>query len=371
MLLHRLEEPGHLRGCGSSSGQMIDFASDALVKSASDVVGLAAIAADGMVKHKGGRLTDWLPAVGQNCFECTLLTGMEGELAALAEGRRGAIVLPGVRGVPLGLTEPITVVISWNEEQSDYLVVAMLDFAARQVETLLGGERRARRLIEEQLEAANAEARFAFLARERLRLARDLHDTLVHSMVALLTQIRLTRHFLSVDPARVANELATAEATAIDGLGRAREAIGRLRGRSEGEQPSRLEELANAFADRTGTHVSIEVEAADRNWLNRHATTIERIASEALANVEQHAKAQRVFIRAFHVAISETWFLIVEISDDGCGFDPSVEKSGHYGLTGMIEFAELAGGSCRIESARDAGTMIRISLPIERPAPPA
>jgi nitrate/nitrite-specific signal transduction histidine kinase len=81
--------------------------------------------------------------------------------------------------------------------------------------------------------------------------------------------------------------------------------------------------------------------------------------------VEQNAKAQRVFIRAFHIAISETWFLIVEISDDGCGFDPSVEKSGHYGLTGMIEFA-VAGGSCRIESARDAGTMIRISLPIER-----
>jgi signal transduction histidine kinase len=201
---------------------MIDFASDALVKSASDVVGLAAIAADGRVKHKGGRLTDWLPAVGQNCFESALLTGMEGELAALAEGRRGAIVLPGVRGVPLGLTEPITVVISWNEEQSDYLVVAMLDFAARQVETLLGGERRARRLIEEQLEAANAEARFAFLARERLRLARDLHDTLVHSIVALLTQIRLTRHFLSADPARVAGELATAEATAIEGLARAR-----------------------------------------------------------------------------------------------------------------------------------------------------
>src|SRR5262249_55405946 len=57
-------------------------------------------------------------------------------------------------------------------------------------------------------------------------------------------------------------------------------------------------------------------------WLNRHATTVERITSEALANVEQHAKAQRVFIRAFHVAISETSFLIVEISDDGCGFDP-------------------------------------------------
>jgi signal transduction histidine kinase len=349
---------------------MVDFTSDVLVKSASDVVGLASIAADGRVKHKGGRLTDWLPPVGQNWYECTLLVGMESELATLAEGRRGAIVLPGVRGVPLGLTEPITVVITWNEEQSDYLVVAMLDFTARQVETLLGGERRARRLIEEQLEAANAEARFAFLARERLQLARDLHDTLVHSIVALLTQIRLTRHFLSADPARVGSELATAEATAIDGLARAREAIGRLRGRPEGEQPSRLEELANAFADHTGTHVAVEVDTADRNWLNRHATTIERIASEALSNVERHAKAQRVFIRAFHVTISETWFLIVEICDDGCGFDPSIEKSGHYGLTGMIEFAELAGGSCRIESARGAGTMIRISLPIDRPATP-
>ncbi len=342
-----------------------------MVRNANDVVGLASIAADGNVKDKGGRLTDWLPAIGRNCCECMLLNGMEAELAALAEGRRGAIVLPGVRGVPLGLTEPITVVISWNEEQSDYLVVAMLDFTARQVETLLGGERRARRLIEQQLEAANAEARFALLARERLRLARDLHDTLVHSIVALLTQIRLTRHFLSTDPARVASELAIAEATAIDGLARAREAIGELRGRAEGERPSRLEQLANDFADRTGTPVSIEVDSADHNCLDRHAATIERIAREALFNVERHAKAQRVFVRAFHVMISEMWFLIVEICDDGCGFDPEVKKAGHYGLTGMIEFAELAGGSCRIESADGAGTMVRISLPIDRPVPPS
>ena len=64
---------------------------------------------------------------------------------------------------------------------------------------------------------------------ERLRLARDLHDTLVHSIVALLTQIRLIRHYLSTDPARLADSLATAEDAAASGLARAREAIERLR----------------------------------------------------------------------------------------------------------------------------------------------
>ena len=121
------------------------------------------------------------------------------------------IALAGVRGASPDITQPMTAVVRWNGAQSHYFVIAMPDFAGRQVETLLGSERRARRLMEQQLEAASAEVRFASLARTRLRLARDLHDTLVHSIVALLTQIRLIRHYLTAAPARVADSLATAE----------------------------------------------------------------------------------------------------------------------------------------------------------------
>ncbi|WP_454853858.1 hypothetical protein [Rhizobium binxianense] len=55
--------------------------------------------------------------------------------------------------------------------------------------------------------------------------------------------------------------------------------------------------------------------------------------------------------------------------DDGRGFDPAVPKPGHFGLIGMVEFAELVGGDCVVESARGQGTLVRISLPSA--APPA
>lgn len=101
-----------------------------------------------------------------------LFAGMEAELAALAEGQRDVIALSGVRGASPGLDHPVTAVVSWNREQSHYVVIAMPDFAARQVEILIGSERRARRLMEQQLEAASSEVRFASFARTRLRLAR-------------------------------------------------------------------------------------------------------------------------------------------------------------------------------------------------------
>src|SRR5882757_3798991 len=206
---------------------MIDLSADLLPAAEADVIGLAVIGADRAMLRKIGRLVEFLPAIGVDCCECMLLVGMETELAALAEGRRDMIALAGVRGASVGMDQPVTAVVLWNGEQSHYFVIAMPDFAARQVETLLGSERRARRLMEQQLEAASAEVRFASLARTRLRLARDLHDTLVHSIVALLTQIRLIRHYLSTDPARVADGLAIAEEAAINGLARARDAIAR------------------------------------------------------------------------------------------------------------------------------------------------
>lgn len=189
---------------------MIDLSAELFPAAEAGVIGLAIIRADHVVQERIGRLVEWLPAIGDDCCQCMMLVGMEAELAALSEGRRDMIALASVRGASSGMDVPVTATILWNGAQSHYLVIAMPDFAARQVEVLLGSERRARRLVEQQLEAASAEVRFASLARARLRLARDLHDTLVHSIVSLLTQIRLIRHFLSTDPARVADEIGRA-----------------------------------------------------------------------------------------------------------------------------------------------------------------
>ncbi|WP_348627795.1 ATP-binding protein, partial [Mesorhizobium sp. M2C.T.Ca.TU.002.02.1.1] len=69
----------------------------------------------------------------------------------------------------------------------------------------------------------------------------------------------------------------------------------------------------------------------------------------------------------FDAAVEETEAgrnLVVDIRDDGSGFDGTIPKQGHFGLIGMTEFAELAGGRCAVESAPGAGTLVRISLPL-------
>jgi len=346
---------------------MIDLSADLLPAAEADVIGLAVIGADRKMVRKIGRLVEWLPAVGVDCCECMLLVGMESELAALAAGERDTIALAGVRGTSPGMAQPVTAVVLWNGEQSHYFVIAMPDFAARQVETLLGSERRARRLMEQQLEAASAEVRFASLARTRLRLARDLHDTLVHSIVALLTQIRLIRHYLSTDPARVADGLATAEDAAASGLSRAREAIARLRMPDDLELDLDVEGLLADFADRSGITVSTDIDDRARGGLRDCALTVQRILSEALRNIQAHAKARNVRFRAFEEPAAVGRKLIVEIRDDGRGFDPAVPKPGHFGVIGMAEFAELVGGDCSVESAPGQGTLVRISLPVGVP----
>lgn len=348
---------------------MIDLGAELLSAAEADVLGLAVIRSDRTIERKVGRLVEWLPAIGADCCQCMLLVGMEAELAALAEGLRGVIALSGVRGASPGLDHPVTAVILWNGEGRHYVVVATPDFAARQVEDLLGSERRARRLVEQQLEAASAEVRFASLARTRLRLARDLHDTLVHSIMALLTQIRLIRHFLPTDPARASDGLATAEEAAIEGLARARDTIARLRMPDEPEPTPDVEGMLSDFAEQTGAEVSVEIDDGAREGLRNYGTTVQRILGEALRNIEAHAKARQIRFRAAEEDVAAGRRLVVEIHDDGRGFDPTVPKPGHFGLIGMAEFAELVGGDCAVESARGQGTLVRISLPAA--APPA
>lgn len=342
---------------------MIDLATELLTAAEADVIGLAIVNADRTIQQKVGRLVDWLPAKGADCCQCMLLVGMESELAALAEGQRDIIALSGVRGTSPGLDHPVTVAIMWSRDQSHYVVITIPDFAARQVGILFESERRARRVMEQQLEAASSEVRFASLARTRLRLARDLHDTLVHSIMALLTQIRLTQHFQSTDPARVSEGLATAEEAAINGLARARDAIARLRTPDELEPAPDVEGMLLDFAEQTGTEISVHIDDGARDGLRNYGMTVQRILSEALRNIETHAKARCVQFRAIETEADAGKRFVVEICDDGCGFDPAVAKPGHFGLIGMVEFAELAGGECIVKSAHGEGTLVHVSLP--------
>ncbi len=207
------------------------------------------------------------------------------------------------------------------------------------------------------------ESRYAAMARERLKIARDLHDTLAHSMMAMLSEVRLLRKLQVHDPASLQNELARAEEVAHDGLNEARTAITQMRlnaVRDTGLGPA-LAKTFERFIDRTGLIGEFAADDEAARFGDERAETLFRMAEEALRNIERHAMASRVTVT---LAMRNDTHLSLEIVDDGVGFDTGLSRPGHYGLLGLREQAQLIDADLQIRSAPNEGAALSVRLRI-------
>jgi signal transduction histidine kinase len=218
----------------------------------------------------------------------------------------------------------------------------------------------ARRLRAER-DKAQEEARAAAVGAERLRIAHDLHDTLVRSIVMLIAEARLVARTTTDEAAKSALDDLEAEARA--GLREAREAITRMReARREDDD---LGTIVETFARRShgGGRVDIRAELSPGvGDLPRETEELmARVLREALRNIELHAGARRV-----EVELSRQGETVrLGIRDDGVGFDPLAPTPGHYGVAGMRERARLAGATLDIASAPGEGTQVTLMAPIK------
>jgi signal transduction histidine kinase len=208
------------------------------------------------------------------------------------------------------------------------------------------------------------ENRHAAVLRERLRIARDLHDTLAHSMAAMLTQIRLIRKLATVAPERLAEELERAEEAALDGLREARSAVTRMRYQAVRDDGlgAALGRLTKQLRLRKSIQIDLNVDSRAFVLADERAETVFRIVEEAVHNIERHAGVERGLIVAKVKPDSANGCLEVIVRDEGKGFDPGVGVIGHYGITGMREQVEMMGGTLLIESALQRGTQLTINL---------
>lgn len=208
------------------------------------------------------------------------------------------------------------------------------------------------------------ENRHAAVLRERLRIARDLHDTLAHSMAAMLTQIRLMRKLATVAPERLAEELERAEEAALDALREARSAVTRMRYQAVRDDGlgAALGRLTKQLRLRKGIQIDLNVDSRAFVLADERAETVLRIVEEAVDNIERHAGVERGFIAARVKPNTAHGCLEVIVRDEGKGFDPGVAALGHYGITGMREQVEMIGGTLLIESALQRGTQLTINL---------
>ncbi len=199
------------------------------------------------------------------------------------------------------------------------------------------------------------------VSRERNRLARELHDTLAHTLTGLSVTLETVKAYWDVDADQARALLDKSLATTRNGLEETRRALKSLRA-------SPLEDLGlglalRQLAESAAARVNLELELALPDPMPSLAPDVEqclyRIAQEAVENIVHHANARKASLKleldGKHVRLT--------VQDDGLGFDPRDKVStGHFGLVGMKERAELSGGKLTIDSQKGKGTKIALEI---------
>lgn len=200
------------------------------------------------------------------------------------------------------------------------------------------------------------------VSRERNRLARELHDTLAHSLSGTAVTLQAINTLFKHHPDAAAEELLVAQTQIREGLGEARRAIRELRA-------SPLEDLglAEAVRQRAQTfaaHANLPIQCVvDELPLLPEdvAQAVYRIAEEALVNAENHAQASLVTL---NLHFADGW-LTLRVQDDGVGFVvDEVWGNGRFGLMGMHERAELIKADFKVQSVLGQGTTLTLRIKV-------
>ncbi|MDE3089856.1 MAG: HAMP domain-containing protein [Chloroflexota bacterium] len=197
---------------------------------------------------------------------------------------------------------------------------------------------------------------------ERLRLARELHDDTIQSLIALQQRIEMLQKALERDPVLATARIAELKNLVTGALGSVRRFVRDLR-------PTYLEELGLIPALEMLTreaNASFQVVGEERRLDAERELALYRIVQEALRNTAKHARAKNVSVRMTFDEHEVT----VTIDDDGVGFvapdAPSAyARSGHFGLMGMQERAQLFGGNVYVKSEQGTGTRVVAYVPIK------
>jgi signal transduction histidine kinase len=220
-------------------------------------------------------------------------------------------------------------------------------------------------------ETVNAHAEAAAVTAERLRIARELHDMVAHSMGVIAIQAGVGRRVIDTQPAEAHNALAAIEATSREALAGLRSTLGAPRpaGPGPGPAPAPLDPapglggLARLAATAMGAGVRVEVRwRGDRRPLPADVDlSAFRIIQEAVTNVIRHAGTARCQV----IIDQNDGEMAIEVTDDGRG---GAGDGTGYGIAGMRERADLVGGQLSAGPRPEGGFRVTARLPLPVPA---
>jgi signal transduction histidine kinase len=276
----------------------------------------------------------------------TILFGLPATVALVG----GFIAAPG------SLTPP--------EVASNFLVVAFTLLIgdllrARKDQTALLAERN------RELERLRNTERRTAIVDERMRIAREVHDVVGHSLVAITLQARAGLRRLSRNPDGAGEALREIEGLAARALDETRTAVATIRSDTDGSPPPRpqptVADLPVLVQSMRAPDLDIDLtlDPETNDVPPRLQSAAYRIVQESLSNVAKHARPAHTAVRVGHEGAT----FLIEITDDGASADGTEEGSG---LRGMRERAEQCGGDLEAGPNPGGGWRVRARFPLER-----
>ena len=331
-------------------------------------IGILHMSLDGTVRRANGRICEMLgytreAIVGTHFHDLTgqpAAHGMLGDFAEPGAGnwtRRKETVFLRRNAGPFDGEFTLTLVPG-EAHRPPYLICMVQDISDRKIAQAMAEEagRRASAFAGKLNDAVE---------QERTRISREIHDELGQSLTSLKMDLGWLRRRLAEQlphgPAQIEERVRYMGRSLDETLNTVRRLATELR-------PALLDNLGLAAAlhaqirHLAARHdISVEQHLESDLLLSREqATGLYRIAQEALTNVARHAQATQVAARLE----LEGDNVLMEIRDNGVGFDADKPSAYSLGLIGIAERARLLGGTAHIDSAPGRGTAIRVRLPL-------
>ena len=200
---------------------------------------------------------------------------------------------------------------------------------------------------------------------ERRRLARELHDDTIQSLIALKQRVQLAQLATkNGSSAESLTEVVTLTEQTIENVRRQTRALRPIYLEDLGLVTA-LEMLARETNQAAGIPVDFQHVGTEKRLTSNVELALYRIAQEALNNVARHAQASHAYVN-ISFTLQE---ITLQVSDNGKGFDipnspAEFAPSGHFGLLGLYERAELIGARLEIHSSPNLGSQVSVHLPV-------
>lgn len=265
--------------------------------------------------------------------------------------------------LPLGLRQA-----NWSSAPFNSVTVGTAVFFVAVFAQMRFNEQRARERVEQlmvaleqanaQLAAYAAQAEELAMTQERNRLAREIHDSLGHTLTIVNVQIEAAKAVMDTDPGRAAEAINQAQELAHQGLTQVRQSVAALRESPVSNRPLG-EAIAVLVAEVESSGIVTEFQETGEPHLLEHkvALALYRAAQEGLTNVCRHARASRVDILLDYQPDE----VCLEVRDNGVG---AAQVDGGFGLLGIRERMQLLGGSLEIQTGEGKGFCLTACVPI-------